>query len=173
MHNWQYRPFTINATQSTPAAIGNNVATTSTTTITAGNGVVVTPASMNNITVGRWLNFNGGTGSAEDVQVLSIDTGAGTFTANFVNNHSGGYTISSQRTVDLEDVVIGDPGTSMVVTLYDGHPNSWVGGTEITTIKPATGEDTKFHKGRINRGLFYTCSGTPGDVTVWFHDRSA
>ena len=171
MSHWQYRPFRIASTQATAAAIGNNVATTSSTTITAGNGVVVTPASMQNITVGRWLNFNGGTGSPEDVQVLSVTST--TFTANFVNNHSGGYTISSQRTVDLGDVVINDPGTSVVLTLYDGNPNSWAGGTVIGVIKPASGNDNKIAKGRCNFGLFYTCSGTPGDITIWYHDRTA
>lgn len=172
MSHYQYRPFRIAATQATAAAIGNNVATTSSTTITAGSNVVVTPASMQNIVAGRWLNFNGGTGSPEDVQVLSVTSS--TFTANFVNNHSGAYTISSQRTVDLGDVVINDPGTSVVLTLYDGHPNSWAGGTIIAVIKQSgTDESTKIHKGRINRGLFYTLSGTPGDITVWYHDRTA
>ena len=78
MSHWQYRPFHITATQATATAIGNNVATTSSTTITAGPGVVVTPASMANITVGRWLNFSGGTGTFEDVLVKSIDTVGGT-----------------------------------------------------------------------------------------------
>jgi hypothetical protein len=173
MSHWQYRPFHITATQATATAIGNNVATTSSTTITAGPGVVVTPASMANITVGRWLNFSGGTGTFEDVLVKSIDTVGGTFTADFVNNHSGGYTISSQRTVDIGDVVVNDPGTSVVLTLYDGNPNATPAGTAIAVIKPASGNDTKIDKGRINRGLFYTLSGTPGDVTVWYHDRTA
>lgn len=171
MSHWQYRPFRISATQSTAAAIGNNVATSAPTTITAGNGVVVTPASMNNITVGRWLNFNGGTGAAEDVQVISVTST--TFTANFVNNHSGAYVISSQRTVDLGDVIINDPGTSVVLTLYDGNPNSEVSGAAIAVVKPASGNDTKLYKGRCNQGLFFTCSGTMGDITVMYHDRSA
>ena len=171
MSHYQYRPFRITATQATAAAIGNNVATTSSTTITAGNGVVVTPDSMQNITAGRWLNFNGGTGSAEDVQVLSVTST--TFTANFVNNHSGAYTISSQRTVDLGEVVVNDPGTSVVLTLYDGNPNAWAAGTAIAVIKPAAGDDTKIFKLRCNQGLFYTLSGTPGDITVTYHDRTA
>jgi len=171
MSHWQYRPFHINSTTTAPVAIGNNVATTSVTTITAGSNVVVTPVSMANITVGRWLNFSGGTGTFEDVLVKSVtDT---TFTADFVNNHSGGYTISSQRTVDIGDVVVNDPGTSVVLTLYDGNPNATPAGTAIAVIKPASGNDTKIDKGRINRGLFYTLSGTPGDVTIWYHDRSA
>lgn len=171
MSHWQYRPSHITAVQSTAAAIGNNVATTSVTTITAGSNVVVTPADMTNITPGRWLNFSGGTGTFEDVLVKSVTSS--TFTADFVNNHSGGYVISSQRTVDIGDVVVNDPGTSVVLTLYDGNPNATPAGTAIAVIKPASGNDTKIDKGRINRGLFYTLSGTPGDFTVWFHDRSA
>lgn len=168
---YQYRPFHIAATQATAAAIGNNVATTAPTVITAGPGVVVTPASMNNITVGRWLNFSGGTGTFEDVLVTAVT--ASTFTADFVNNHSGGYTISSQRTVDIGDVTVNDPGSSVVLTLYDGNPNATPAGTAFAVIKPTSDNDTKIYKGRINRGLFYTCSGTPGDVTVSYHDRTA
>lgn len=171
MSRWQFRPFHIAATQATAAAIGNNVATTSSTTITAGSNVVVTPAAMDNITVGRWLNFSGGTGTFEDVQVKAVTSS--TFTADFVNNHSGSYTISSQRTVDLWEFDVNDPGTSMVVTLYDGNPNATPAGTEIAVIKPAAGDDTRIFKVRCNRGLFYECSGTPGDVTVTYHDRTA
>jgi hypothetical protein len=172
MSHWQFRPFRINALQTTVAAIGNNVATTSATTITAGNGVVVTPASMQNITVGRWLNFNGGTGSPEDVQVLSVT--ATTFTANFVNNHSGAYVISSSRTVDLGHLTVNQAGTSIVITLYDGHPNAWVAGTSIAVISPNVSEPTRSFDIRCNRGLFYTVTGTTaGDYTVTYHDRSA
>lgn len=171
MH-WQFRPFRINALQATVTPIGNNVATTSATTITAGNGVVVTPASMSNITVGRWLNFNGGTGSPEDVQVLAVTST--TFTANFVNNHSGAYLISSQRTVDLGHLTVNQAGTSIVLTLYDGHPNAWVPGTVIAAITPNVSEPTRSFDVRCNRGLFYTCTGTTaGDYTVTYHDRSA
>lgn len=171
MSHWQYRPFHISSTQATAAAIGNNVATTSSTTITAGNGVVVTPASMQNITVGRWLNFSGGTGSAEDVQVLSV-TGT-TFTANFVNNHSGAYVISSQRTVDIGSLEVNQPGSGVTITLYDGHPSATPAGTAFAVIVPAVSDPTRNYHSRCNRGLFYTVSGTPGDYTVNYHDRTA
>jgi hypothetical protein len=168
---WQFRPFHITATQATAAAIGNNVATTSATTIVAGNGVVVIPASMANITVGRMLNFNGGTGAAEDALVKSVTST--TFTADFVNNHSGGYTISSQRVVDIGHAIIGQAGTGVVITLYDGHPSASPAGTAFSVISPNAGEPTREYNARCNRGLFYTLSGTPGDYTVTFHDRSA
>ena len=172
MPGWQYRPFRINALQATAAAIGNNVATTAPTTITAGNSVVVTPASMKNITVGRWLNFNGGTGAAEDIQVISVTTT--TFTANFANNHSGAYVISSSQTVDIGKLVINQAGSSITITLYDVHPNAWVPGTAFAVITPNVSEPTREYDARINRGLFYTVAGTtPGDYTVTYHDRSA
>lgn len=172
MPDWQYRPFRINALQSTVTPIGNNVATTAPTTITAGNGVVVTPASMANITVGRWLNFNGGTGSPEDVQVLAVTST--TFTANFQNNHSGAYVISSQRAVDLGMLVVNQAGSGITVTLYDGHPNAWVPGTVIAAVSPNVSEPTREFKIRCNRGLFYTATGsTIGDYTISYHDRSA
>ncbi len=172
MPHREFRPFRINALQATAAAIGNNVATTAPTTITAGNGVVVTPASMNNITVGRMLNFNGGTGSPEDVQVLSVTST--TFTANFVNNHSGAYVISSSRTVDLGHFTVNQAGSSILITLYDGHPSAWVAGTVIGVISPNVSEPTREFMVRCNRGLFYVVSGTTaGDYTVTYHDRLA
>lgn len=172
MPDWQYRPFRISAVTTAPVAIGNNVATTAPTTITAGNGVIVTPASMQNITVGRWLNFNGGTGTAEDVQVLSVTST--TFTANFVNNHSGAYVISSQRTVDIGTLEVNQPGTSITITLYDGHPSASPAGTAFAVITPNVSEPTRNYFDRCNRGLFYTATGSAiGDYTVNYHDRSA
>jgi len=166
---WQYLPFHIASTTSAPTAIGDNVATTAPTTIVAGSGVVVTPASMANIRVGRWLNFNGGTGTAEDIQVLS--TTATTFTANFVNNHSGAYVISSQRTVDIGSFVTNSAGTGVTITLYNGHPNASVPGTAFAVITPATGDQTRDYLITCTRGLFYAASGTMGDFTISYHNR--
>lgn len=166
----EYRPQHITAT-GTAVPVGNNVSTTSGTTIVAGSNVVVTPVSMVNIVAGRILNFAGGTGTAEDVLVKSV--AATTFTADFVNGHSGGYTISSQRVVDFGEFVVNDPGTSVTVTLYDGHPSASPAGAAFAVIKPAATDNTRIYKARCNRGLFYTLSGTPGDYTVTFHDRSA
>jgi hypothetical protein len=168
----EFRPFRINALQATAAPIGNNVATTSATTITAGSNVVVTPASMANITVGRYLNFNGGTGSPEDVLVKAVTST--TFTADFVNNHSGAYVISSSRTVDLGHLTVNQAGTSIVITLYDGHPGAWVAGQAIAAISPNVSEPTRSYDIRCNRGLFYIVTGTTaGDYTVTYHDRLA
>lgn len=65
--------------------------TSSSTTVTAGVNVV-TPASMASIYVGSRLQFSGGTGATEVVLVTAVS--ATTFTANFVNGHSGAYTIA-------------------------------------------------------------------------------
>lgn len=77
-----FQPFRITGAVDTAKPLGSNVSTTSAATITAGNGVTVTPASLSGIIEGTILNFSGGTGSAEDVTVLSVNQVAGTFTAN-------------------------------------------------------------------------------------------
>jgi hypothetical protein len=82
--------FTLNILQRRAGALLVN--TTSATTITAGAGVVVTPASMTNIVVGAYLYFSVGTGTAETVVVTAVTST--TFTATFVNGHSGGYAIA-------------------------------------------------------------------------------
>lgn len=76
-----------------PMTPAYGVNTTSATTITAGVARVVTPASIYGIHVGDNLYFSGGTGTAEYVQVTAVTNT--TFTATFVNGHSGGYTIVS------------------------------------------------------------------------------
>jgi hypothetical protein len=170
MH-WQYRPQRISqAGNAVP--VGNNVSTTAADIITPGT-FTVTPLSMQNITVGRLLNFNGGTGTAEDVQVLSVT--ATTFTAVFAQSHSGGYVISSQRTVDIGEFTVNTLGVGVTITLYDGHPSAFPTGAPFAVITPNAGEPTRIFKTRINRGLFYTATSTGvfGDYTVTFHDRSA
>jgi hypothetical protein len=170
MPDWQYRPFPIS--QAGAGAIGRNAATTADDIIVPGL-FTVTPLSMAHITVGRWLNFNGGIGSPEDVQVLSVSTTQ--FTANFVNSHSGGYTISSQRTVDIGTLEVNQAGTGVIITLYDGHPNAWVPGVAFAVINPNVSEPTRNYRSRCNRGLFYiaTSTGVFGNYTVTYHDRTA
>lgn len=76
---------------SAPLATVTYATTTSATTVVAGSNVV-TPASMASIYVGSQLQFSGGTGATEVVLVTAVT--ATTFTATFVNGHSGGYTIA-------------------------------------------------------------------------------
>jgi hypothetical protein len=170
MH-WEYRPFHI-ATEGENIPVGNNVSTTAPTLITPGM-IIVTPLSMQNIAIGRWLNVNGGTGTPEDVQVTSITST--TFTATFQNSHSGAYAISSQRAVDVGEFTVNTLGSGVTITLYDGHPGAWVPGTVFAVITPGPGDNPRIYRTRLNRGLFYTAvaTGAFGDYTITYHDRSA
>lgn len=151
--------------------VGLCVSTTSSTTITAGSGVVVTPTSMATITPGMTLNFANGTGNAEDVTVLSI-TGT-TFTANFVNNHSGGYTIISRRGIDLGHIVINKIGSGCALTLYNGHPSmlSDAGSTLAVVDFTATPLD---YSCTLDKGLFYTLTmgSSSCDLTLMYMDHA-
>lgn len=132
--------FTFNVWQKRNGAILVNttqlqVSTTSSTTITAGNGVVVTPAAMTNIVVGSVLYFSGGTGTAEYVTVTA--TTGSTFTANFVNGHSSSYTIVN-GVIAGGGVVVS--ATSMT-NIYVGSQLSISGGTgtaETITVSAVT-----------------------------------
>ena len=152
----------------TVVPVGVCVSTTAPTTITAGAGVVVTPVSMANIVVGMWLNVANGTGTAEDVQVLSISSPT-TFTANFANNHSGAYNITSRTGTYLGPIIVGQAGTSMVLTLYDGSPYVLPNVSKVIGVLSLTAGDYDF-AARCDQGLFYTLAGTPGDITLQYLD---
>lgn len=164
-----YRPLHINATKASATPIGAQVNTTSTTTITAGSDVVVTPASMANITPGMYLNFANGTGTAESVQVKRVDYGGGTFTADFTQNHSGAYTIISTRGTYLGTLLVGAAGTGVSLTLYNGHPSLLPDAGQvvavITPVAPGYAINEYF-----DRGAWYELSGTPGDYTIGYID---
>lgn len=164
---YSYRPLHITAT-GTNVAVGKQVATTAPTTIVAGSGVVVTPASMANIISGMILNFAGGTGSAEDIQVIS--TTATTFTANFVNGHSGAYNITSRRPIDIGTLVVGAAGSGVTITLYNGSQNLGTPGAAFAVITPVAGATYQFFN-EVEFGLFYTLAGTPGDYTLGYLDH--
>lgn len=164
----EYQPLHITAT-GTNVPVGKCVSTTSSTTITAGTNVVVTPASMANIEDSMVLNFANGTGAAEDVIVTS--TSSTTFTATFVNNHSGVYTIISRRGSFLGRLVVNAPGTGVTITLYNGHPSILPdAGTPFAVITPAAGSSLVFDCA-VDKGLFYTLAGTAGDYTLAFLDQ--
>ena len=69
------------------------VNTSASTTVTSGSTVIV-PSSMNGIVANQVLYVYGGTGTPEYVKVASISAGV-SFTATFVNAHSGNYYITS------------------------------------------------------------------------------
>lgn len=170
---FEYVPLHITAT-GTLVPVGLCVSTTSSTTITAGSGVVVTPASMANIYQGQILNIANGTGSAENVTVSAISST--TFTANFVNNHSGAYTIISRRGIDLGRVTVNSAGNLATLTLYNGHPSlSPDAGGSIAVIDCS--EVTPLEYGcSCDKGLFYTLAvsggGTNPDLTLMYLDHA-
>jgi hypothetical protein len=147
--------------------VGRCVNTVSSTAITAGANVVVTPASMANITSGMTLDIAGGVGTNE--RVLVTATTATTFTATFSSNHSGGYVISSLRGTFVGPLVVGAAGTSVVLTLYDGHPNASVAGTAFSV--PTLGT-TPLPYGLVAKaGLYYTITASANpDLTLHYLD---
>lgn len=164
----EYTPLHITTT-GTLVPVGLVVSTTAPTTIVAGAGVVVTPVSMVNITLGTILNIANGIGSAEDVMVKSMT--ATTFTADFASGHSGAYTIISHRGTFLGRLVVGQVGTSVTITLYNGHPSTLPNaGTVIGVITPTLGS-TDFEC-VCDKGLFYTAAGTMGDYTLMYIDMA-
>ncbi len=129
----------------TNVPIGTSVGTTAPTTIVAGSQVV-TPASMSNIQIGQYLNFAGGTGAAEDALV---------------------------RGVFLGPIIIGNPGTSMVLSLFNGHPNASPAGTTVAVITvPASATSYPF-AASFDQGAYYTLAGTPGDITLQYLSHSS
>jgi len=170
----QYQPLHI-FLQGTWVAVGNNVSTTSATVITAGNNVVVTPASMTGIYKGLTLMIAGGMGTAERVLVKSVDTVGLTFTADFLYSHSGAYSIFSQKGTDLGRITVNNPGSGVTITLYNGHPANFPAGTDFAMITP-TASTPFFDFGcSVDHGLFYTAAaagnGTMGDFTLMYLDH--
>lgn len=172
----EYTPLHINALTSGSAFVpaGQAVNTTSATTITAGAGVVVTPASLNGIVVGKLLNVAGGTGTAENVRVSAVNLTAGTFTADFSNNHSGAYTLVSRTPTYLGRLVVNQPGSGVTITLRNGAPGlsdlPASAGVFAVITPSATGQVFDFAC-VCDFGLFYTVlSGTAGDYTLTYID---
>jgi len=172
----EYQPLRINAAAATPTPVGNGVNTTSATTIIAGSNVTVTPASMSNIFVGQKLNFANGTGTAETVVVKQTPS-LTTFTADFVNGHSGAYTISSVSGTFLSKFIFMNAGTTMTLTLYNGNPNVLPLPSKsgiflvIPTASVVLGQSQALEV-TLDYGLFYTYTGTTaGDLTITFLDQ--
>jgi len=170
----EYEPFHISAAQASAAPIGAWVNTTSSTAIAAAGSasVAVADASqLQHMTVGMSLVIYGGTGTAEVVPVTAINPGAGTFTATFVNTHSGTYNITSVRGVSLGRVIINAAGSAMTLTLYNGNPaitSSAPRYGPIAVITPVAGATLMFDC-VCDYGLYYEYAGTSaGDVTVTY-----
>jgi hypothetical protein len=166
-----YFPFEVTAAV-TASPLGNNVATTAPTTIVAGSDVVVTPVSMRNILAGMRLNLSAGTGTAEDVVVKKINVVGGTFTADFVNGHSGAYNIISFRAQYLGALIFNTTGFSNVI-IYNGSPLLYNGGTgkgvQIASIATPSLTFPYMYNCYCSRGVFYTVTGT-GSMTFMVTD---
>ena len=164
----------------TAIPVGQCVSTTSSTTITAGAAVTVTPASLANIRPGMRLNFAHGTGTAEDIYVISVDSVGGTFTANFANNHSGAYTIISYCGSFLGRLTINQAGDGTTITLYNGHPSISPAPTTpgfgiVAVIQPGVANTPLEFGVALDFGLFYTVAttGSVGDYTLMYADQAA
>lgn len=171
---YEYIPLHVTST-GTVVPVGKTVGTTSSTAVAAPGSVIITPTSMANITLGMILNISAGTGTAEDVTVTA--TTSTTFTATFVNTHSGTYNICSYKGTFIKGININNAGTSMVLTLYNGNPNghyagtSTVIGTAFAVLTVGTTVGHIEYPGVLDNGLYYTLAGTPGDVTIWYADE--
>jgi hypothetical protein len=172
----EYTPLHLNALTSGSAFVGAGQAvnTTSATTITAGAGVVVTPASMSGIVVGKLLNIAGGTGTAENVRVSAVNLSAGTFSADFANNHSGAYSIVSRSPTYLGRLLINQPGSGVTITLRNGAPGLSdlpASAGVFAVIQPSAAGQVFEFACVCDHGLFYTVlSGTAGDYTLTYID---
>lgn len=174
-----YLPFNITANQTPKAApitypkpAGQVIYTTTTTTITGaaspGASNVVTVAALDNIKVGTRLRITNG-GTNEIVTVTAINTGTPSFTALFISSYSGTSTITSITPSYLGMVVINNAGTTAVLTLYNGHPDSSTGTKKIATI--AVGSQDHWFNCYAEFGLYYTLtSGAAPDITVMYLD---
>lgn len=154
--------------------VGALVNTSSVTTIVVGLNTVVV-ASLTNILPGMFLNVANGTGTAEDVQVTSVNVVTSSFTAVFRFTHSGAYTIISLKGTNLGSICVGTPGSGVVITVYDGHPSLLpTAGSVISVISP-TGGGNYGYSCVADRGLWYTVTAatTMGDITFNYMDQPA
>ncbi|MGZ6281722.1 MAG: hypothetical protein ACXWQ5_00245 [Ktedonobacterales bacterium] len=161
------------STAQTATPIGRAVGTTA-TTVTAGGGaattVTVSAGGAANIEVGMMLTICGGTGAQEDVRVTAVNAAGNTFTANFANAHSGTYTVASRRSTALGELIIGNAGSGVTMTIYDGHPNANYSKV-ISVITPVSTRGDYPFACIAQYGLFVTLAGTtPGDYTIQYID---
>lgn len=160
-----YQILHVSAKTTTTQAVGALVDTTATTVIAGAGVATVTPGSIANMVVGMRLAVADGTGTAEIVTITAIDAVNLTFTATFVNAHSGTYNLRSLRGTFLGPVVFGGLGSTVVLTLYNGHPA--VGGQTLAVITPASAPFP--FAAACDQGLFYAYTGTTaGDVSIHY-----
>jgi len=176
---YEYQPLHITAA-GTVVPVGTLVNTTASTAVSVAGSTTITPTSMTNIVPGLTLNISHGTGTAEDVVVVSVT--ASTFTAVFANTHSGTYNICSTKGTFTRGFNANTFDTvANTVTLYNGNPNAYYPGTTtafgtaFAVLKLPTSGVPIFLDlpGVVDRGLFYTVSAvtTSVDYTIWYADE--
>lgn len=159
-------------TTATPVPIGNNaVNTTIAATLTAGQGVVITPASMQNIIKGKWVSIvNGAT--QEFTQVISVT--ATTFTANLVNSYGASSNLYSVDGAWIAGIFVGVPGATVTFTFFNGIAGMLPrAGGQLSgiTISSAPVGLLEFPI-ELDQGAFYTLTGTTaGDYTILYLDH--
>jgi hypothetical protein len=165
---WKMQP--VSAAVATATGLGRCLSTTIAAALTAGNGVVITPASMGNIIVGKWLSIvNGAT--QEFVQVLAVT--ATTFTVNLVNSYGVSSNLYSVDGLWFGGIEVNQPGTGVTITLYNGLPGMLPkAGQAVAAIQPSGVGLIEWDGTNFDQGLFYTVAGgTVGNYTLLFLDH--
>lgn len=165
----QYTPYPITSVISTLTGIGHCVATTAPGPISVGVQVV-TPASMVGIVEGLMLNVGDGAAS-EDVRVIAVTST--TFTALFLQAHSGSVNLTSRNGTFLGGLVIGSVGSGVTIEIHNGHPNLNPAPTHpsyglISTITPVA-PFVPF-PAVLDFGLYIKVAGTVGNYTLLYDD---
>jgi hypothetical protein len=151
----------------TQIPVGIAINTTTSTSIAAGSATV-TPVSMSNIIRGKRLNIVNGS-NWENVTVTAI-TGT-TFTAVFTGTYSGTTNIYSVDGAWLGPLIVGSPGTTNTITLYNGLPGMLpVAGTAIAVITPSSSIGSYGFATECDKGLFYTTAASC-DLSLHYLDH--
>src|SRR5258708_18593 len=165
-----YRPYHVSAATTSPQAAGAQFDGTSATAVAPGSVTITLSGWVDGdpglIQVGSRLVIDTGA-PCEIVKVTAISGPAAALqvTATFANTHSGTYRVRLNRGSVLGTILVGQPGTTMVLTLYNGHPNA--GGTAMSVITPPTAADEVAVGATFDKGVYYTYTGTTaGDVTI-------
>src|SRR5258707_5397173 len=155
-----YRPYHVAAATTSPQAAGAQFDGTSATAVGAPGSATITLSGFVDgdpglIAVGSRLVIDTGA-PCEIVKVTAISGPAAALqvTATFVNTHSGTYPVRLCRGSVLGNVVFGQQGSAMVLTLYNGHPNA--GGTAMSVITPPANADEVAVGATFDKGVYYT-----------------
>jgi hypothetical protein len=106
-----------------------------------------------------------GAGVCEAAPITAVVAAAKQITATFANTHSGTYAVRVCRGSYLAGVVFNQQGTTMTLTLYNGHPNN--SGKTIAVITPPTNSYPYPITAAVDQGLYYQYTGgAAGDVTI-------